>query len=375
MQARKRIISVISFPFLPATTGGEICTAGLLNELSKEHDVTAFTVEPYKNGYEYQTGNTEMVYAMPFKASRYYNFGLIGKLKKLIKQKQADWILFEQPWFGWLIWVLRFTTKNKIAIRSHNIEYLRFKSMGKWFWQMLYIYEKYAYKAAHQVFFLSETDRQKAIHEFDLNPENTLLTPYGVAYNEAPKKASPQAIQHLKQELGIRVDEQFILFFSTLSYAPNYDAVGFIADEIYPRLKQQQLNFKLIICGKGLPHIIEQKLMDKPELKYMGFVDDINLYIDAADIMLNPILTGGGVKTKAIDTLARNQRVVSTQNGALGINENVCGSNLIITTDNNWDAFTNAIITSINQPKQLPASFYDTYSWSNIVSKLINKLN
>ena len=162
-----RIVSVISFPFLPATTGGEICTAGLLNELSKNNEVTAFTVEPYNSGYEHQTGNTEMVYAMPFKASRYYNFGLIGKLKKLLKQKRADWILFEQPWFGWLIVWLRFTTKNKIAIRSHNIEYLRFKSMGKWFWQMLYMYEKFAYKSAHLVFFLSETDRQKAIYEFD----------------------------------------------------------------------------------------------------------------------------------------------------------------------------------------------------------------
>jgi glycosyltransferase involved in cell wall biosynthesis len=374
MPTRKRIISVISYPFLPATTGGEICTAGLLAELSKKHEVTAFTVEPYKSGYEHQTGNTEMVYAMPFKPSRYYNFGLITKLKKLIKQKQTDWLLFEQPWFGWLIWVLRFTTKNKIAIRSHNIEYLRFKSMGKWFWQMLYIYEKLTYKAAHLVFFLSETDRQKAIYEFDLNPEQTLLTPYGVSNTSIPERASAEAIQQLKKELGIQANEYLILFFSTLSYAPNYDAVGFIADEIYPRLKQQQINFKLVICGKGLPEHVAQKLSDKPEIRYQGFVDDINLYIDAADVMLNPILSGGGVKTKAIDTLARNQRVISTKNGALGIDANVCGDNLIVVDDYNWDAFANAVVQHLNQPKHLPEAFYQTYSWGNIVTNLVSKL-
>jgi glycosyltransferase involved in cell wall biosynthesis len=369
-----RIISVISYPFLPATTGGEICTAGLLNELSKSNDVTAFTVEPYKNGYEHQTGNTAMVYAMPFKASRYYNFGLIGKLKKLIKQQQADWILFEQPWFGWLIVWLRFTTKNKIAIRSHNIEYLRFKSMGKWFWQMLYMYEKFTYKSAHLVFFLSEADRQKAIYEFDLNAENTLLTPYGVSYDKQPETAGIQAISNLKQELNIGTNEKMILFFSTLSYAPNYDAVNFIVDEVYPRLTQQGLAFKIIICGKGLPDAIVQKIATTEHIKHMGFVDDINLYIDAADIMLNPILSGGGVKTKAIDTLARNQRVVSTQNGALGIDANVCGNNLIVVDDNNWDAFTNAVVQHINQPKQLPKAFYETYSWGNIVTNLVKKL-
>lgn len=369
------IISVISYPFLPATTGGEICTAGLLNELSKNNDVTAFTVEPYKQGYEHQTGNTKMMYAMPFKISRYYNFGLISKLKKLILEQKADWVLFEQPWFGWIILWLRLTTKNKLAIRSHNIEYLRFKSMGKWFWQMLYIYEKFAYKSAHLVFFLSEADRQKAIYEFDLNPEKTLLTPYGVNDIEIPTKASTQQINELRNSLEIAPNEKMILFFSTLSYAPNYDAVNFILDEIYPRLKQQQTPFKIIICGKGLPTQIAEKITNNSHIKYLGFVDDINLYIDAADIMLNPILSGGGVKTKAIDTLARNQRVISTQNGAEGIDVNVCGTNLIITTDNNWDAFTAAIIQHINQQKQLPNTFYQTYSWTNIVSNLVNKLN
>jgi glycosyltransferase involved in cell wall biosynthesis len=369
-----RIISVISYPFLPATTGGEICTAGLLNELSKNHEVTAFTVEPYKNGYEYQTGKTDMVYAMPFKASRYYNFSLIGKLKKLVKQKEVAWILFEQPWFGWLIVWLRLTTKNKIAIRSHNIEYLRFKSMGNWYWQMLYIYEKFTYKSAHLVFFLSAIDQQKAIYEFDLKPENTLLTPYGVSYDKQPTLTNTQAITNLKNDLNIGTNEKMILFFSTLSYAPNYDAVNFIVEEIYPRLTQQNLAFKIIICGKGLPEPIAQKIADTEHIKYMGFVDDINLYIDAADIMLNPILSGGGVKTKAIDTLARNQRVISNQNGALGIDANVCGDNLIVVDDNNWDAFANAVVQHINEPKLLPAEFYETYSWRNIVKNLVKKL-
>jgi hypothetical protein len=56
--------------------------------------------------------------------------------------------------------------------------------------------------------------------------------------------------------------------------------------------------------------------------------NDINEYIDGCDVMINPILSGGGVKTKAIDTLARSQTVISTQTGAEGIDAKVCGNNL-----------------------------------------------
>jgi hypothetical protein len=116
------------------------------------------------------------------------------------------------------------------------------------------------------------------------------------------------------------------------------------------------------------------KLKDKPTIIYRGFVDDIDLYIDAANIMINPLLSGGGVKTKAIDTLARNQRVVSTANGAEGIDPKVCGQNLIICADHDWDAFVEAMISHIDQPKAIPNAFYETYGWTGIIDKLTEKL-
>ena len=106
----------------------------------------------------------------------------------------------------------------------------------------------------------------------------------------------------------------------------------------------------------------------------MGFVKNINLYIDAADVVINPILSGGGVKTKVIDALARNQRVISTQTGAVGIDVKVCADNLIVVNDNNWIEFTQAIITTIDKPKLIPEAFYNTYSWQHISATLTQKL-
>ncbi len=375
MADKKNILAIISYPFLPATTGGEISTLNILSFLSQQHKVTVFTVEPYSPQFEIPHANFELIFGMPFKAGRYFNFKLITILRKLIVEKNSEWLFFDQPWFGWLMLALKLSTKQKIFIRSNNIEYLRFKSMGKWFWQMLYIYEKWTYRMADLVIFVSETDRQKAIYEFDLNPEKTLLTPYGVTYTSLPELSFPERILQLKKELGIEPDEKMILFFSTLSYYPNYEAVQFINNEIYPRLKQaDNFKFKIVICGKGLPDKVLDNIKDKSEIIYCGFVADIDLYIDAADLMINPLLSGGGVKTKAIDTLARNQRVISTKNGAEGIDPEVCGTNLIISDDRNWDAFSENIITFIQQTKSIPLSFYKTYGWNGIIAHLTEML-
>jgi polysaccharide biosynthesis protein PslH len=334
-----------------------------------------FTCEPYEGEFRQQTGNMELIFGMPFKDSRYYNIFLVNVLSKLVKKTQAEWIFFDQPWFGWMMWMLKLTTRKKIFVRSNNIEYLRFRSMGKWFWQMLYVYEKWTYRAADLVLFVTENERQKAIYEFDLDPNRTLLAPYGVELDKAPLKSNASEIAALKQELGIAADEKMILFFSTLSYFPNYEAVGFIADNIYPLLKQKEgFRFKIVLCGKGLPADVKQKIDNKPEIVYLGFVDDIGLYIDAADIMINPILSGGGVKTKAIDTLARNQRVLSTRNGADGIDPAVCADNLVIVEDYDWQAFADAIEKLAGKPASIPQAFYNHYGWPGIIDNVTRKL-
>ena len=246
--------------------------------------------------------------------------------------------------------------------------------MGKWFWQMLYIYEKWTYKIADLVIFVSEVDRQKAIYEFDLNKNKTLLTPYGIETIE-PSQKNIDNRNFLEKEYDIKSDEKILLFFATMNYAPNYEAVEFINDKIYPLLKLiEGLKFKILICGKNLPEAIQKKLTDKIEINYCGFVDDINAYIDGADVMINPILSGGGVKTKAIDTLAMNQTVISTKTGAEGIDPAVCGNKLIITPDNDWTAFANAIVDNIDKRENIPSTFFETYSWTNIIEKLSIRL-
>ena len=374
MSSSKNIFAIISYPFLPATTGGEISTMNILNFMAKKNKVSVFTVEPYstidKNQFDF-----ELIIGMPFKAIRYLNFFLLFKIFKLMKERKSEVVFFDQPWMGWMIPFIQLFAGKRVFIRSNNIEYLRFKSMGKAWWAMLYMYEKFAYKMADLVIFVSDIDQEKAIHEFDLDPNKTLLTPYGVPYESVPIK---------RENAGIRIREQYqipttcpvILFFATMSYGPNYEAVELIAGPIYDSLKTKLNQFQILICGKNLPQAIVDKISTIKEITYCGFVEDIELYIDGADLMINPIISGGGIKTKAVDTLSRSQVVISTKTGAEGINPMVCGDYLKIVEDHQWNEFAEAIVIELNKGKagEIPTTFFGTYSWPGIIDLLNHKL-
>jgi glycosyltransferase involved in cell wall biosynthesis len=127
-----------------------------------------------------------------------------------------------------------------------------------------------------------------------------------------------------------------------------------------------------LIAGKGLPEPLQNTIKQtNGQIRYMGFISDLDAFLKACDIMLNPVLLGGGIKTKAVEALGYDKVVISTHTGAAGILPEVCGDNLHITEDGNWQAFTDAIISHIGQQPHISASFYDTYYWGNIAKKIL----
>ena len=76
-----------------------------------------------------------------------------------------------------------------------------------------------------------------------------------------------------------------------------------------------------------------------------------------------------------VEALGYNKIVVSSFSGAAGLLPEVCGANLLISNDNDWDAFTSHIITSIDQTPLIPDSFYNTYYWGKVMKKVYDIIN
>ncbi len=56
-----------------------------------------------------------------------------------------------------------------------------------------------------------------------------------------------------------------------------------------------------------------------PDVERLGFVDDLDAFLGPDAVMVAPIVTGTGIKTKLLDALARGVPVVTTPRGAEGL--------------------------------------------------------
>ena len=239
---------------------------------------------------------------------------------------------------------------------------------------MLMWYERWVYNSADKLFFISEDDLEHAVNELGIERKKSTAITFGIEQPTLPDDIERQRNLILKK-YGIPAGTCIMLFNGALYHHTNYDSVTAIVKHINPVLLQSGINYKIFICGKGLPDFFND-LRDEiaRNIIYAGFVDDISMYFKAADIFLNPIISGGGVKTKAIEALANNCTVISTEIGALGLNRDVTGNKLQVVADNDWPSFSKRVIEATGQHADIPAAFFDYYYWGNIAKRVVNVL-
>lgn len=364
-----KILSIVPYKIFPAKVGGQKGIA-LFNEyFSTTCKLTCVTVK--NNDPQYAKGY-RVLNILSNKAYRYINPLLFITIKKLIKQQSATHLILEHPYYGWLGTLLKKFTGIKLIIHSHNIESTRWKSLGKWWWKILWWYERSTHRNADYNFFIHDADREFALKEFHLKETKCTTITYGIEIDKAPSTEEKQHCKlQLHQQHHIENKETIFLFNGALDYKPNLGAVKNILDNINPYLLTSGFHYKIIICGRGLPDEMNalKNYADK-NIIYAGFVDDIKVYFIGADIFINPVVEGGGIKTKMVEALGYNTKVVSTSNGSIGVTEAETAGQLTIVPDNDWKHFALKMIQIASEPaNNIPDSFYTKFYWGNIAKK------
>ena len=108
-----------------------------------------------------------------------------------------------------------------------------------------------------------------------------------------------------------------LLFVADFTYAPNRNALGFLADDVLPRVWNELPESRLVLAGRGL---------DRPprdeRVEALGFVADLRSAYDGAACVAVPLLEGGGSPLKFLEALAYGVPVVATPLAAAGLEAN-----------------------------------------------------
>jgi glycosyltransferase involved in cell wall biosynthesis len=104
-------------------------------------------------------------------------------------------------------------------------------------------------------------------------------------------------------------------------------------------------------------------------------VDDVETYFTGADIFINPLIKGGGVKVKLVEALSFGLPVVSYQTGARGMETEFTGNSLVLIEDGDTEKFAAAIAAHWNHRGILPEAFFSKYSWQSITKEVAKRID
>lgn len=363
-----RLLSIAPYRVLPATTGGHLGIVSMHDALGKRCEDHIISTADNGDAEKY---SFKMHRFFPPKPVRYIPRYKLDALVRLSRELGITHIFCDHPYMAPTAIALSKKLGIPWFLRSHNIESTRFRDLGKPWWRLLFAFERMAMKKANGVFFITPEDRNWAIGHYGVLPALSHIAPYGTTFDCIPEKPA-NARQAIAEKLGIDAGVPWFYFIGVHSYQPNAEAVRLIVTEVLPRLQQQGLQCHILIGGKGLPEEIQALIQQTGQvMKYTGFIDDLDAFIHACDVMLNAVVSGGGIKTKAVEALGYNKIVVSTANGAAGILPEACGDNLLLAGDNDWDTFAAHCITAAKRAPAIPDRFYDHYYWGAIAQKVL----
>jgi len=359
------VLGLVSFRIFPTHMGGQKGVA-LFYKYLQQHLNVLLAVSADNQKSE----TTKTVPVLYPNKKIYWNLFRTDKLKRIVQENNIDIILAEHSYAGWIAWLVQKATGKPFILHSHNIESRRFRQMHQWWWKLYHWYEGWIHRKANHSFFISDEEMNFAIHQFRLSPSQCSVITYGIEEQSRKEERSL-----LRKELGLDEHKIILLFNGTLDYKPNYDAVITLADKIEPLLRDQADNYEILITGNRAPKKLIEKMLSNHRINYVGYVEDANLYYQAADLFINPVLNDTGIKTKLVEALANNCTTISTLSGASGIRKDLCGSKLILVNDGDWTSFAGKIMENGRpQLPETPQEFYDYYSWKNIAAKAAGKI-
>ncbi len=360
-----RILAVSSQRLFPPDTGGANVIYLFLKYLSRNHDVHVVTTEN-TTGFQYENAIQLHDILVDNPIHKFFNPFTFVRFFFLLKKIKPDTVMIHFPWYGLLFGFFKLLVPFRLVLHEQNVEYLRFQRTGAAWWPMLKIYERLVCKMADQVICVTEVDRDIFIDELGVDPQKIDVVIYGFDRDRFPK--DDDRVRMIRSEISPH-QHPIILFFGKLDYQPNAEALDIIRRHLAPGLSALGKDYMFLIVGGPIP---PQASVDEKEfnIKYVGHQVHIADYIYAADFVIVPLMAGSGVRTKIIESVGCGKMVVSTSQGAEGIDQEACGGLLKIEDD--WEMFIQQMEVAIDTEgdRKIPTMFLNAYDMATIVNAL-----
>ena len=384
------IMMVLPYLPYPTSSGGQIRSYNLIQNLSKKHNITligyirdAKELENSKilNKYcnkiytvtrrpAWSWKHILMSIFTPFPfllLSTYYSPPLKRIISKELNQKKYDLIHCET------FYVMPNLPRTRVPILlvEQTIEFLVYEKYVhdfKYFFLKpimyldilrLKLWEKYYWKRATRLATVSEDDREYILEHSNVKKINVIANGVDIDFFKKTKKTENKS--------------PVVLFVGQFRWLPNREAALLLIKKIWPLIIKELPTAKLLIVGRNAPPEI-LKYTKEGEISIRSDIEDIRDAYGQADVILAPVMNGKGTKYKILEAMATHTPIVASPIAAEGLNI-VNGKHALIATDET-ELAKNAIRVlkdkklARNLEKNAFELLEQNYSWDTITLKV-----
>lgn len=277
-----------------------------------------------------------------YNVKRFYSGNFEKKLVSILKSNSFDVIQLESLYATPYIKAIRKNSQAKIIFRAHNIEYK--------IWQRLSRQEKNPFRKWYMKLLASRLKKYE-ITQFNRIDAIAAITQEDTT--EAKKMGCSKPITVAPFGIDLRkyyitkkeIELNSIFHLGSMDWQPNEEAIKWFLENVWPKLHQKHGNLKFYLAGRNMPSwILESNLTNvfvEEEIK--NPID----FMTSKNIMVVPLLSGGGMRVKIIEGMAMGKTVISTRIGAEGIQYK---NNQNILIADSPSAFANTIDQCLSDP-------------------------
>jgi hypothetical protein len=127
-------------------------------------------------------------------------------------------------------------------------------------------------------------------------------------------------IEAAKRDSYVEKNENTIGFLGSQN-GHNLEGLKQFLDCHWMKIRELKPDARMLVAGADFKELHSWKLEG---VEFIGRVDNIDDYYDECCFFINPCITGSGLKIKSVEALAHGKGLVTTPEGAEGLNEAMC---------------------------------------------------
>jgi glycosyltransferase involved in cell wall biosynthesis len=257
----------------------------------------------------------------PYNVARFISWQVVDALIRLLQAEKFDVIQYEGTYVAWYNeWLAseELVPAGTVGVlRAHNIEYVIWERLAageRNLLKNLYISDIASRMRRFEREYLQYFDAVAAITPEDITRLQELGCPEPIALIPAAVE-----LASFQPDPAVRPQPRTVFMIGSLNWLPNLEGLDWLLRDVWPALHAELPELELHVAGVAPPGHLTSRPRGQDNVFIHGFVESAAGFMRQYDLMLVPLLSGGGMRVKIIEGMALGKAILSTGIGAEGI--------------------------------------------------------